>query len=294
LVDYKVLGFGSDVEYCDHFLRTLLKTNWTYSYFVEWKKAKENVRRCVQEISLLNSLSKVRPEIRRQELKSIFMKYPEIIRVIPSIIALREHTIPILEVGETAFHKVFDFSRRTLTDGEAEDLVHFCDKVGILSLFGEISDLYAYLLGVEVGLDSNARKNRSGKIFQQLVLLLLRKKLEGMNVVIRPEDQSVQIARSKRADFVIYCDGRPKIAIECSFYNTVGSKPIETANAYIDLQHEIRAKRGFSFIWITDGPAWERMSQTIRQSFKEIDFPMNYTIAGEKLGKVVSMLLRSC
>jgi type II restriction enzyme len=294
LVDFKVLGFGSDVEYCDHFLGTLLKTNWTYSYFVEWKKAKENVRRCVQEISLLNSLSKIPPETRRQELKSIFVKYPETIRVIPSIIALREHSIPILEVGETAFHKVFDFSRRTLTDEEAEDLVHFCDKVGILSLFGEISDLYAYLLGVEVGLDSNARKNRSGKIFQQLVFLLLRKKLKDIDVVIKPEDQSVQTTRNKRADFVIHRDSRPKIAIECSFYNTAGSKPIETANAYIDLQREIRAKGGFSFIWITDGPAWEKMSQTIRQSFKEIDFPMNYTIAGEKLDKVVSTLLRGC
>ena len=44
-------------------------------------------------------------------------------------------------------------------------------------LFGEINDLYAYLLGVEVGLDSNARKNRSGEIVQNLVELLLKRKL---------------------------------------------------------------------------------------------------------------------
>jgi type II restriction enzyme len=291
LVNHKVLGFGSEVEYCDHFLRTLLKTNWTYDYFVEWKKAKENVRRCVQEISLLNSLSKIPSETRRQELVSIFMKYPETIRVIPSIIALREQTIPILEVGETAFNKVFDFSRRILTDGEAEDLVFFCDRVGILSLFGEITDLYAYLLGVEVGLDSNARKNRSGEIFQQLVFLLLKKKLKNKDLVIKPEDHSIQTGRNKRADFVIHYDGRPRIAVECNFYNTTGSKPIETANAYIDLQRKIREKGGCSFIWITDGPAWEKMRQTVNQSFREIDFPMNYTIASEKLDNVVSTLL---
>ncbi len=291
MVNYTVLGFGSEIEYFNHFLGTLLQTNWTYSYFVEWKKAKENVRRHMKEISLLNSLSRVPSETRKQELKSIFAKYPETIHVIPSIIALREQSIPILEVGEKALHRVFDFSRRTATREESEDLMLFCEKVGILSLFGEISDLYAYLLGVEVGLDSNARKNRSGEIFQKLVSLLIRKKLKDMDLVVRSEDPTVQTARNKRADFVIHSHGRPRIAIECNFYNTTGSKPIETANAYIDLQRKIHEKGGCSFIWITDGPAWKKMKQTIYQSFREIDFPMNYTIADEKLDKVVSALL---
>jgi len=78
--------------------------------------------------------------------------------------------------------------------------------------------------------------------------------------------------------------------VECNFYNTTGSKPIETANAYIDLQRKIREKE-LSFIWITDGPAWERMKQTVIQSFKEIDFPMNYTIASEKIATIASSLL---
>ena len=83
----------------------------------------------------------------------------------------------------------------------------------------------------------------------------------------------------------------PKMVIECNFYNTTGSKPIETANAYMDLQRKIRERQGISFIWITDGPAWEQMKQTIIQSFREIDFPMNYTIASERIDIIVPFLL---
>jgi len=232
----------------------------------------------------------VKAENRKAELKEVFMKYPETIPVIPSIIAIREQSIPLLEVGEKALYRVFDFSRKRLNDDEAKDLVEFCENVGILQLFAEINDLYAYLLGVEVGLDSNARKNRSGKIFQDLVGLLLKRKLTDMKVKLKSEDPAVVTKRSKRADFVIYSGNKPKIIVECNFYNTTGSKPIETANAYIDFQRKIREK-GLSFIWITDGPAWQKMKQTVIQSFKEIDFPMNYTIASEKIATITSSLL---
>ena len=290
MVRHDLLGFRDENEFFEHFFRTLLKTNWTYRYFVDWEKVKDKVKTHVKEISLLNSLAKIRPESRREELKDILTRYPETIQVIPSIIAIREQNIPLLEIGEQVLYRVFDFSKRRLSEDEAENLTDFCEKVELLHLFGEINDLYAYLLGVEVGLDSNARKNRSGKIFQNLVGLLLRRKLKVLDVEIRSEDPSVVTKRKKRADFVIYFEKKPKIVVECNFYNTTGSKPIETAGAYVDLQRKIREKEGIFFIWITDGPAWEKMKPTVLQSFREIDFPMNYTIANEKIDAVISSL----
>ena len=287
MVKHDILGFRDENEYFKYFFGTLLKTNWTYDYFVDWQKVRNKIKNHVKEISLLNSLTKIRPEKRKDELKEIFTKYPETIPVIPIIIAIREHSIPLLEVGEKALYRVFNFYERKLKEDEAQDLVEFCEKVQILQLFAEINDLYAYLLGVEVGLDSNARKNRSGKIFQDLVGLLLMRKLKDSGLEMRSEDSSVVTKRSKRADFVIYSEMKPWIAIECNFYNTTGSKPIETASAYVDLQRRIRQKEGIHFIWITDGPAWDRMKPTIIQSFKEIDFPMNYTVANERIDAVM-------
>jgi type II restriction enzyme len=219
MVCYDLMGFTNENEYFDYFFTTLLKTNWTYDYFVQWQKVKDNVAKYVKEISLLNSVSKVPNEKRKQELKTIFLEYPKTIPVIPLIIAMREQSIEIFEFAKKTF-KEFNFCQRTLNEKEAINLVDFCEKVGIVSLFSEINDLYAYLLGVEVGLDSNARKNRSGDIFQKLLRLLLKEKLEKMGLDFKEEDKTIQLLRSKRADFIIYESGKPKIAIECNFYNS--------------------------------------------------------------------------
>jgi type II restriction enzyme len=291
LVRSDILGFKDENSYINYFFASLLKTNWTYDYFVEWEKVRKNIRYLVKEISILNSLSKMPSSERRNELKTIFTKYPETVPIIPLIIATREKTIPILEVGSKGKESVFNFNLKGINETEATNLVHFCEKVGILALFNEINDLYAYLLGVEVGLDSNARKNRSGNIFSQLLGLLLRSKVQKYGLQLSEEDSSIQIERSKRADFVISAKGKPIIAIECNFYNSTGSKPIEVANAYIDLQRKVRAKGNLTFVWITDGPAWVKMNSAIRQCFREIDFPINYAIANEKFEEILNFAL---
>lgn len=292
LVRYDVLGFKNENTYINYFLDSLLKTNWTYDYFVQWKKVRTNLQNYVKEISLLNALAKIPPEKRKSELESIFIQYPETIPIIPLIIAMREKSIPILEAGEKTFYKLFDFSRRKTDEKEAENLVVFCEKVGILALFQEINDLYAYLMGVEVGLDSNARKNRSGEIFQQLLALLLRKKANKYGLELKAEYTGIQTTRVKRVDFLFFSKEKLRIAIECNFYNTTGSKPIEVANSYIDFQRKIRERSGYSFIWITDGQAWTKMQATVKQSFKEIDFPINYTIAQERIDCILDELTR--
>jgi type II restriction enzyme len=292
LVRYELLGFKSEKEFLEYFFNTLLETNWTYEYFVDWNKVKNNVKSYVKEICLLNALTKIDREDRESELKEIFLKYPETIKVIPLLIAVRESSIPILEISEKAIYKVFDFTERMISPEEAEELVDFCRNVGIINLFSEINDLYAYLLGVEVGLDTNARKNRSGKIFEDLVELLLKRKLSGFpDLSISRNDDSFKISRKKNADFVIYYQGEPKVLIECNFYSESGSKPIETANAYIELQRKTKGKN-MHFIWITDGRAWNEMKNTINQVSKEIDFLLNYNIASEKIDKLIQLMLQ--
>jgi len=291
LAKYEMFGFRNEDEFLNYFFNTLLKTNWTYDYFVGWDKVRQNVKKFTKEICLLNALTKIDPEYRKRELKGVFIRYPETIPVIPLIIAVREEKISILEIAEKTI-RLFNFASRELHENEADMLVDFCEKVGVLQLFSEIKDLYDYLLGVEVGLDTNARKNRSGKIFQGLVGVLLEKKLSShKGIKLKAEDESIKTMRRKKADFVIYLEGQPKIVVECNFYHTTGSKPIETANAYIDFQKKARDK-GISFIWITDGPGWNEMKSTILQSFREIDYPMNYTLADEKIADIVSLVLK--
>lgn len=287
MVKFDLLGYDSELEYFDYFFKTLLPTNRTYDYYVNWEKVKENVITYLTEISLLNSLTKIDKNEREEKLVEIISKYPEVIPVIPLIIAIREKNVIVLDIGDQLFYKKFKFNS-SLKKGEILDIVEFCRKSGILDLFGEINDLYAYLLGMEVGLDSNARKNRSGKIFEHLVGLLLKNKLRNYSeFILEEEDSTLQIKRNKRADFVIYHNDKPKIVIECNFYASTGSKPIEVANAYIDLDHKCKDEN-LMLIWVTDGPAWIKMKKTVETTFREIDFPMNYKILDEKIDSILN------
>ena len=289
MVKLNVLGFKSENEYLKYFFKTLLTTNRTYSYFVDWKKVKKNVINLVTEISILNALTKVNPEDREKKLVEIFSKYPEVIPVLPLIIAIREKNIVVLDIGDQLLYKTFKFNKR-LTESEINDIVDFCKKSGIMNLFGEINDLYTYLLGMEVGLDSNARKNRSGKIFEQLVGLLLKKKIREIDgLTLIEEDSSFKIQRKKRADFVIYKNHKPKVVLECNFYASTGSKPIEVAHSYVDLQHKCN-EENLILVWVTDGQGWPLMKKTIEDTFNEIDYAMNYQILDEKFDSIIKII----
>lgn len=286
MVKFELLGFDNLDDYMDYFMKTLMQTNRTYDYYVNWEKVKNNVQNYVTEISILNSLTKIEPSQREKQLRNLIFKYPEIIQVIPLIIAVREKNLVVFDLIDNLYKK-FDFSGQNI---ELENIINFCKHSGIIELFGEINDLYAYLLGMEVGLDSNARKNRSGKIFENIIELLLNKKLSDYkNLHFEAEDSKIKIKRNKRADFVIYKNNIPKIVIECNFYGSTGSKPIETANAYIDLEKKLK-EEGLTFIWITDGPGWPKMHIPLYNSAKEIDFVLNYHILETKLDDIISSI----
>ncbi len=299
MVNYRLLGFNSFDDYLDEFFRTLLPTNRTYNYFVDWSKVKENVRKHIYEINILNALTKVKGNERLQLLKEILIKYPETLSLIPLILAIREKSIEVLEIANCLkFHK-FNFETRVLSADEINEILDFCDKTGILDLFDEINDLYAYMIGVEVGEDTNARKNRSGEIFQGLVEQLINRTIsceDLRDIILKSEvelsslgikvSKDTRPKREKKADFVIYHGEKPKIVIECNFYSVPGSKPIEVSRAYTFLSNRLKEKN-ITFIWITDGPAWRNMKNAIISSATEIDYLLNYLMAEKHLKKIL-------
>jgi type II restriction enzyme len=175
--------------------------------------------------------------------------------------------------------KIINFSKNF----DIEDVVNFSKKTGLMNLFTEIKDLYSYLTGTEVGLDTNARKNRSGHIFESIVKKLLKEAIVSKpEYNLTEEDSSIDIDRNKRFDFVLYKNGNPKFLFECNFYSTTGSKPIETANAYIDLQNKINNTE-MEFIWITDGLGWQKMFSTLKSASNSIDYVLNYNLLKNKI-----------
>ena len=105
-----------------------------------------------------------------------------------------------------------------------------------------LSNLYDYVTGVEVGLDSNDRKNRGGQQMEKLVESFLKR----AGVTYRKEmyladaeeifglDLSAISAggtSTKRFDFVVKTANKV-FGIETNFYASGGSKLNETARSY--------------------------------------------------------------
>ncbi|MEO0263643.1 MAG: type II restriction endonuclease [candidate division WOR-3 bacterium] len=286
-LDYyqKFWGEGlQENEVIKRFKETLLKTTRSYDSLVNWEKIRQNVHRFKYEIAILNSLKHAKDL--EKELYNILSKYPRVVKVIPLIVAVREENFQILDYyelnsGTVVFqYQEIDFS--TPLDHEKRlKIVNFCSKTGILALLKEVNDLFDYLVGVEVGLDSNARKNRSGSFMEQIVnkhlieikselsLKLISQKLFS-KVAGFPSHPSLA---NRKFDYLIMKD-KLGVNIEVNAYNVPGSKPQEIVDSYIERSIELK-KLGLYFVWITDGPAWLSMDNQLKKAFKEIDFILN-------------------
>lgn len=282
MVNYTSLGYNSIDEYNSDFFGTLLETNHTYEFFVNWGKVFNNLEDYLIEISILNSLNKVESTKVESHFREILRKCPNVVKVLPTILAIRDKKVDVLDIEENKF-KIVDFSNRRF---DADEIVDFCKKSGLLDLFSKIDDLYSYLVGTEVGLDTNGRKNRSGHVFEDIVGELLSQKIKDHPEYRLGKEDTITFQRTKRWDYVIYYKNVPKYLFECNFYNGTGSKPIEVANAYVDLQNQIKDSH-LVFIWVTDGKGWKKMSKALQSVSPGIDYIVNYNILNKSIDRIL-------
>lgn len=283
MVRFRELGFSNFNEYTAHFFETLLPTNKTYEYFVDWNKVKNAINKYLDELSLLNSLTKVAASEREKHLRSLLTKYPQVVEVIPLLIAerMKNGRIDIFD-SELERFLIFEFKRSKVNKSTIPLFIEFCIKTGVMNLFQEVMDIHDYLLGVEVGIDTNARKNRSGDIFEKMCQKKI-KRLIGKNYNIVNNDPDFSLypiitkgrSKGKTHDIVIYKDNNPVLIIECNFYNVTGSKPISIAESYIEM-YRVAKENKVGFLWVTDGPAWHKMKDPLLRSMKEIDWILNF------------------
>lgn len=160
----EILGISTLEGILEAFISSLSDPQRTFNYFVDWEKVHRNVERYKVEIGILGSL--VGSNNLKKEMKDILLKYPEVLPVFPLIIAVRDLKV---KVSEFDVLKAFSFKKRKLTPIEIDSVMEFCNKTGIMNVFSEIKNLKDYLLGIEIGMDTNARKNRSGSTMELML-----------------------------------------------------------------------------------------------------------------------------
>lgn len=289
----EVLNLRNIAEILDAFTNSLLDTNRSFNFFVDWQKVKRNVEHYKIEISLLNSL--IGSKNIHSDFATLLKKYPEVLPVLPLIIAVRESAIHLIDDNELT--KTFHFTNRPLSDSDLKDIIFFAERSGILNLFSDfkIKDLRDYLLGVEVGMDTNARKNRSGYAMELAVkpyIEPLKKEIPDVDIEFQKTFKyigmkyKINIAPNllnRKSDYVIR-RGKTFINIEVNYFDGQGSKPQEIVDSYINRQNELY-EAGWKFIWITDGRGWKDGINQITKGFSEIDYLLNLSFAKKGLLK---------
>lgn len=143
-----------------------------------------------------------------------------------------------------------------------------------------ISNLVDYAFGLEVGLDTNARKNRVGKLMEHHISSLLdRASIPYDREVYSstfPEVAQVLGADAKRFDFVLKTIDKIYL-VEVNFYTSGGSKLNEVARSYSELAPRINALSNFEFVWITDGIGWLKAKNKLEEAFSIIPRIYNLT-----------------
>lgn len=250
-----------------------------YCYYVDFDKVNKNVDDIKVELNILNSL--VGSKNIEKDFEDIITKYPETLKCIPLLLAVRSNEISVTDTDGG-----YNFSFRKQNYG-IDDYKMFMRKIKLFDLLENhiVNNLVDYVTGVETGLDSNGRKNRGGHLMENLVESYIQKAgfIKGQNyfkeMYIHEIEQKWNINLSaisnqgkmeKRFDFVIKTNSQIYV-IETNFYSSGGSKLNETARSYKTLAQEVATIEGVTFIWFTDGYGWNSARNNLEETFDVLD-----------------------
>jgi type II restriction enzyme len=250
-----------------------------YDFYTNFDKVLENIKLHENELIHLDTL--IGSKTLEKDFKEVITKHPKVLTAIPILLAVRKSTVLIYDTELIEF----DFLDR---NQPIELYIKFMRETGLFDLMesNHIRSLRDYLIGIEVGLDSNARKNRGGELMTVLVRDYLS---EISNVTVHEELTKKEIQRLYQIDLDSFLDlnGNQNIAakrfdfavktnthlylIETNFYASSGSKLNETSRSFKSLGRDIDRVKDVSFIWITDGIGWHSAKNNLREAYDEIE-----------------------
>lgn len=286
-----ILNLESENQIFDFFISSLKPSNMIWSYFVNWEKVFTNTKKI--EIALNNLNYLIGKDDFDKEFKFLIKENPNIAKIIPALVVrdgdnTQKFKILVDYQNKKLVYEDYDFSKKEISDEDIEKYLHFIKETGLKSLIKnkKIKNLVDYMIGVEAGLDSNARKNRGGHAMENIVEAFVKYVCEKYNFKYLKEANSEKIKKelgynvpvdksSRRYDFVI--DNRKELfIIETNFYGRGGSKLKSTAGEYRNLFDVLNGQ--YKFFWITDGFGWNSTKKPLRETFDHNDYIFNLTM----------------
>lgn len=268
------------------FMSQLAETNATLDFYTDFNKIRKNVNDIAISLNMLNFL--LGKEDLRGAVQALWERDKSAFDVLDILIATRRK-------DKKKFIDAFDGKIKLVSSlfSSLDGIMKFLEETGLAEVFRnkDIKDLVDYVFGVECGMDTNARKNRSGDITETLLHRILSingisHKTEVYSDVF-PEIQEALGADKKRFDFVIKTKKRTFL-VELNFYSGGGSKLNEVARAYRELAPIVNGVNGYEFVWITDGEGWNKAKSKLEEAYNDIPRIYNFTTLPEFIEELKS------
>jgi len=292
LQTYKKLNLKDEKDVFDYLIKNLKESIFTWDYFVDFKKVKTNISLIEKELNLLNFL--IGKSNLDKELIDLVTEYPKIRKVLPILIAIRQSKMKDLQIIDdfeelVSENKIDLFNpNKQLNKELKEDLIKFFDESGLKQIFQDknIKNVVDYCFGVEVGMDTNARKNRTGTSMESIVEAILEKfcKINKLEFISQATQKKIKdkwnfdISLDKtdrRFDFAVFNKSKNKLfLLETNFYGGGGSKLKSTAGEYQYL-FDFLKKQNIDLIWVTDGVGWKTTTKSLFETFLHNEYLFN-------------------
>lgn len=256
------------------FMSQLVETNNTLDFFTDFKKVSKHVQDITISLNELNSL--IGASDLKVAVNLLWNRDPKAFEVLNLLIAVRKAKQTKVLSSKGGFIPLKNYFE------DPSKILQFLEETGLSDVFEskKITNLVDYVFGIEVGLDSNARKNRSGELMESVVASIFKEQ----GIQFRKEIYSKEwdaFSQSlgndlKRFDFITERKGITYL-IEVNFYNSGGSKLNEVARSFTELATKINAMPDFEFVWITDGLAWQTARNKLEEAYNQIPRVYNLT-----------------
>jgi len=288
-------GLSSPDDAFENFVQTLRPSLKLWDYFVNWDKVFRNTRDLEIHLNVWNYLlGKAEFET---EFNTLLTQHPEIVRALPSLVvrdgAGSQKYSVIQNIKDlNSPEAFFDFTKPADSPELRRAALEFVEETGLKILFSQegVKNLVDYVLGVEAGVDSNARKNRSGTAMETVVSEYLKGFSAERNVSFISQATAKSIMdkwgfeipvdkSTRRFDFAI-SDGKKLVLMEVNFYGGGGSKLKATAGEYIGLGELLDVPQ-VDFVWVTDGQGWLTTLNPMKAAYEKLDYVWNLHWLGQ-------------
>ena len=270
-----------------YLIKSLQPSIFSWNYFSNFKKIKENSFKVKIQLNILNSL--LWEKNIEEKFLEILEKYPETREILPILIATRKNKFKDFSILTNKKNLISEYQNELFNSKnslEKTKALNFFKESWLKEVFENkyISILEDYVFWVETWLDSNARKNRTWNLMENLVEDFIKDFCEKNDWFEYKEQATANFIKnnwwieiksdkaSRRFDFVIFNSNKNKVfLIEVNYYSSWWSKLKAVAWEFTWL-YDFMKKQNISFFWITDWLGWNTSKKPLEEAYNSMEW----------------------